>query len=126
MHAIALLAAPQNDNDHRADPEVVADANALSDFIADAMPGASIAYYLGALARDRYPHLSDLPEQRRAELNVLADYALSLAEAGWVHLLQRRLGHERFAYLVVIRPRSRVTRHHELPRLQVVDLAEAA
>jgi hypothetical protein len=50
MHAIALLAAPQNDNDYRTDPEVVADANGLSDFIADAMPGASIAYHLGGLA----------------------------------------------------------------------------
>ena len=126
MQTIALLAAPQNDNDHRDEPAVVSDANALSAFIADALPGASIAYHVGALARDRYPHLSELTEDRRAELNVLADYALRLADAGWVHLVQRRVAHECFAYLVIIRPRSRVTRHQELPLLQVVLMAEAA
>lgn len=126
MHTIAFLAAPENDNDHHAEPAVVTDANALSALIADALPGTSIAYHVGALARDRYPHLSTLPVDRRAELNVLADYALRLAEAGWVHLVQRRVAYERFAYLLVIRPRSRGTRHQDLPLLQVVLLAEAA
>jgi len=107
-------------------PEIIPDANALSAFIADALPGASVAYHIGELARDRYPVLSSLPDPQRQDLCVLADYALRLADAGWAHLLQRRLGSECFVYLLVVRQRRRRAAALPSPVMQAISLAEAA
>lgn len=126
MSTIAFITAVTNDNTDSNDADMVADANALSAIIADAAPGVVVIYHVGMLARDRYPNLSHLPEDRRAELNVLADYALRLADAGWVHLLQRRIAEERFAYLLVIRHRLRSARRGEMPTLRPLMMAEAA
>jgi hypothetical protein len=115
-----------NDNVDRLLPEIVHDANALSDFMAGAAAGARIGYHIGALARDRYRGLSQLPDAQCRELGILADYALRLAEAGWAHLVQRRLGEERFLYLLVVRPRRRRDRAEAMPSLPVIILAEAA
>lgn len=86
-------------------PNVVPHANALCDRVTDAVPGDVIVYHVGFLARDRYAAISKLTEEQRLELDALADCAARLAEGGWVHLLQRRIGLECFAYLVIVRPR---------------------
>ena len=84
---------------------IVPDANALCDRVTQAVPGDVLVYHVGFLARDRYKTISQLPEDRRLELEALADCAARLAEGGWVHLLQRRIGVEHFTYFVVVRPR---------------------
>lgn len=88
----------------------VRDANALCDRVTAASPGDTIAYHVGFLARDRYRIISDLPEDERLELEALADCVMRMGEAGWVHLLQRRINVEYFAYLVVVRTRPRQRR----------------
>ena len=70
----------------------------------DAVPGHAIIYHIGFLARDRCKAVSKLPEEQRAELNVLADYAMRLMDGGWVDLLQRRIRPECLAYLAIVRP----------------------
>ena len=79
--------------------------NEFGDRLADAAPGDVITYYVGMLAADRAANSLTLTETRRIELNALADRVLRLAEAGRVHLLQRRVGPDRFAYLATVRPR---------------------
>jgi hypothetical protein len=115
-----------NDNSDVPLPDLIADALALSERMADARPGIILAYHVGALARDCYPALSTLTEQRRVALAALADYALRLAEAGWAHLLQRRLGEERFLYLLVVTPRRPRVSMPAPPRISAVILQEAA
>ena len=88
----------------------VRDANALCNWVTAASPGDTIAYHVGFLARDRYKVISDLPEDERLELEALADCVMRMGEAGWVHLLQRRIDVECFAYLVVVRTRPRQRR----------------
>lgn len=88
----------------------VRDANALCDRVTAASPGDTIAYHVGFLARDRYRIISDLPEDERLELEALADCVMRMGEAGWVHLLQRRIKVECLAYLVVVRTRPRQRR----------------
>jgi hypothetical protein len=85
--------------------DVVLDENALCDRYADASPGDAIVYHLGLLARDRDKQTSTLPPQRRQDLEAVARRAWRMAEAGQVHLLQRRVGPETFAHLLVVRPR---------------------
>ena len=115
-----------NDNADQLLPDMVADANALSDFIAEAVAGAIIGYHIGALARDRYRGLSQLPDAQCCELGILADYALRLADAGWAHLVQRRLGEERFLYLLVVRPRRRTRSMRVLPSVPSILQQESA
>ena len=91
--------------------EPVDDANALCDRVTAASPGDAITYFIGLLARDRDRLASRLDAEQRAELDTLADCAWRLADAGWVHLVQRRVGPECFAYLVIVRPRPRQQRH---------------
>ncbi|WP_146217134.1 hypothetical protein [Falsiroseomonas bella] len=97
----------------------------------EASPGQVIIYHRGELARDRDRYASELPEQQRIELDVVANYAWRLADAGWCHLLQRREAPNCFLYLLVLRPRphqQRVVpkppRRPVLPSLSL--LAEAA
>lgn len=78
--------------------------NEFCDRVTDAVPGEVIAYHVGMLAADRSLSVSTLPEGRRIELNAVANRALKLANAGGMHLLQHRIGPERFAYLAIVRP----------------------
>lgn len=66
-----------------------------------ALPGDTIVYHRGFLALDREDGSSGHPEA--TQLRRLADRARWAAEAGLVHLVQRRLGPDRFAYLAVAR-----------------------
>ena len=81
--AMSLAAPPQ--------PMVLTE-NDLCDCLADAPAGATITYHVGMLARDRAPHTQVLSPDRCRDLGAVADRVLLLAEAGWVHLVQRRLG----------------------------------
>ena len=91
--------------------EPVVDANALCDRVTAATPGDTITYFVGMLARDRDRLASRLCPDERIELEAIADCAWRLADAGWVHLVQHRVGPECFAYLVIVRPRPRQQRN---------------
>ncbi len=80
--------------------------NEFCDRVTDAVPGEIIAYHVGMLAADRSLSVSTLPEGRRIELNAVANRALKMANAGGMHLVQHRIGTERFAYLAIVRPQS--------------------
>ena len=87
--------------------DVVSNENQLHDRLADAVPGTTIVYHIGILARDRDRLATTLTPEQRDELNALASRAWRLAAAGWADLLQRRLGEECFAYLLIVRKRPR-------------------
>lgn len=106
--------------------DVVIDANALCDRVTAAAPGDAIAYFVGMLARDRDRLASRLSPEQRIEVDALADCAWRLAEAGWAHLVQRRVGPECFAYLVIVRPRPRQQRSHVTAPLSRPQQREAA
>ncbi|GGC64387.1 hypothetical protein GCM10011504_48130 [Siccirubricoccus deserti] len=87
--------------------DVVLTENDLCDRLADAMAGAIITYHIGMLARDRDKAASQLPPDERLELIAVAERARRFSEAGLAHLVQRRVGEERFAYLLIVRSRPR-------------------
>jgi hypothetical protein len=95
---------------------------ALCAWVGGAAPGDAIVYHRGTLARQLCPQLALLAPERRVALARLADRAWRLAEAGLVHLLQRRRGFEDYEYVVVARRRPRRVAPSVLPPL----LAEAA
>ena len=79
--------------------------NGLCDRFANAKPGEAITYHTGMLARDRDKVATTLPPEQRDELELVARRAWSMAEAGLCHLVQRRIDTERFAYVLIVRPR---------------------
>lgn len=81
--------------------------NAFCDRLAAAAAGDVITYYIGMLAHDCGAMSLVHAEPRRMELCAIASRALQLSDAGRVHLLQRRIGPERFAYLAIVRPQPR-------------------
>lgn len=87
--------------------DVVLTENGLCDRFAEAAPGDAIVYHIGLLARDRDKVATSLAADERDELETIARRAWQMAEAGLAHLLQRRVADERFAYLLIVRPRSR-------------------
>ena len=87
--------------------QLVVSENDLCDRYASAAPGAIIVYHMGLLARDRDAAASTLTPDARAELGRVAARAWSMAEQGLLHLLQRRVAPECFAYLAVTRARPR-------------------
>lgn len=68
-----------------------------------AEPGAQLAYHNGFLVVDTTVNVSVLAKSQREGLRATADAAYRLAELGRVHLVQKRLGPDRFAYLVIAR-----------------------
>jgi hypothetical protein len=80
----------------------VLNENELCDRYADASPGEAIIYHIGLLARDRDKAASELPSQRRADLEAIARRSLAMAEAGLGYLLQRRVAPGCCAYLLVV------------------------
>jgi hypothetical protein len=91
-------------------------------WLGGAAAGDAIAYHRGALARDTCASLNLLPPDERARVARLASRALRLAEAGHLHLVQRRHGFEDFEYLAIARRRPRRIPAALLPRI----LPEAA
>ena len=79
-------------------------------WLAIATPGSASVYYRGHLGRDRCRSTTALSERDRQRLIALARQALLAAEAGRVHLLQRRHGDGDYSYIAV----------KSLPRLRVI------
>jgi hypothetical protein len=106
--------------------DVVSTENELHDRLADAMPGTAIIYHIGMLARDRDRLATNLTPEQRDALHALASRAWRLAAAGWADLLQRRVGVESFAYLLVVRRRPLSARSARALAAPSLRLAEAA
>jgi hypothetical protein len=75
-------------------------------WLAQAAPGDVIKYHQGFLAIDLTPFGNPMNSETRAELARTGARAYDLAERGFVHLAQRRIGVGSFAYLAIARPRS--------------------
>ncbi|MDX9859295.1 MAG: hypothetical protein RBS99_00115 [Rhodospirillales bacterium] len=72
-------------------------------WVAQAKPGDEVEYHRGFLVIDlTLP--GALSRVARAELAVVAACAFDLAERGFIHLVQRRIGPSVFAYLAIARP----------------------
>ena len=74
-------------------------------WVGQAVPGDRLEYHRGFLGIDAMRGISTLPEPERRRVAGLAAAALRAFEAGFVHLVQARLGPDRFAYIAVARPR---------------------
>ena len=79
----------------------------LCAWIAQAEAGARIEYHRGFLGIDVTPVISTLPETDRRKLADLGQAALGAFEKGLVHLVQERMGPDRFAYIAIARPRPK-------------------
>jgi hypothetical protein len=77
-------------------------------WIGQSVPGAVIEYHRGFLAIDTVRASSDLVEPDRKELVRVGRRAWWAAEKNLVHLVQRRLGPDRFAYLAIARARPKM------------------
>jgi len=86
--------------------------NPLSDidflaWIATAEPGAMLEYHRGFLCVDCAELVSKLGPSDRKRLLTLSDVAARAERAELVHLVQRRVATDVFAYLAIARPRPR-------------------
>ena len=118
MHVVQLntrLLPPTSASLPSAAQPIVLTENDLCDRLADAQVGDVITYHVGMLARDRAPQTQVLGPDRCRDLGAVADRALQLAEAGWVHLVQSRLDEARFAYLLIVRSRPRARPNVAMP-----------
>lgn len=75
----------------------------LCAWIGQSAPGAIVEYHRGFLAIDTMRASSDLTEADRKELVRVGRRAWWAAEKNLVHLVQRRLGPDRFSYLAIAR-----------------------
>ena len=82
-----------------------------------AEPGACLTYHDGFLAVDTTPNVSRLGKSALEDLRATADAAYRLSELGRVHLVQERLGPDRFAYLIITRPQKRAARSATVKQL---------
>jgi hypothetical protein len=92
-------------------------------WIGQAMPGDQLEYHRGFLGIDTTAVISTLPEPDRRRLAALASAAHRAFEAGLVHLVQARLGPNRFAYVAVARRKPRPA---PVPLARLLSDAEAA
>jgi hypothetical protein len=92
-------------------------------WVGAAAPGDRLEYHRGFLAVDVVPLVSKLPEAERMALKRLGARAWWAAEAGLVHLAQKRLGADLFAYIAIARPKPR---HAEVSLASLLVDAEAA
>lgn len=76
-------------------------------WISQAEAGARLEYHTGFLGIDVTPVVSLFPEPERRRLTDLAQAALAAFEKGLVHLVQERVGPDRFAYIAIARPRPK-------------------
>ena len=67
-------------------------------------PGDIFEYYQGFLGVDLTPFGNPMNSKTRAELARTRARVYDLAERGFVHLVQRRLGADIFSYLAIARP----------------------
>ena len=76
-------------------------------WVAQAAPGDRLEYHRGFLVLDIMPLFSRLADREREELARLGSRAFWAAEQGLVHLVQERVGPDRFAYIAVARPKPK-------------------
>ncbi len=77
----------------------------LCGWLSQADPGERLEYHRGFLGIDRTPLGQPMSLKDRIDLIDLAERAMRLAEQGLVHLVQRRVADDTFAYLAVARSR---------------------
>ena len=92
-------------------------------WIGQAVPGDQLEYHRGFLGVDTTAVISTLPETDRRRLGALASAAHRAFDAALVHLVQVRLGPDRFAYLAIARTKPR---HAPIPFSQLIISEEAA
>ncbi|MGD9924056.1 MAG: hypothetical protein AB7V13_21835 [Pseudorhodoplanes sp.] len=92
----------------------------LCAWLSQAAPNDALEYHRGFLVLDIDPRISVVANGDRLELIQLASRARWAAKKELIHLVQRRLGENRFSYLAIARPRP------ETPALSSMLLAEAA
>jgi hypothetical protein len=80
---------------------------ALAAWAVSAAPGKQMTYWRGHLAQDIWPLAAGLPEAERQQLREVGRLAWALAQDGYLHLLQRRLGPNEWAYIAVARAKPR-------------------
>ena len=73
-------------------------------WLSQAAPGEILEYHKGLLCLDRGGFETDRNNKLSHTLNLLANRAYDLAERGFVHLVQRRIGPDTFSYLAIARP----------------------
>ncbi|WP_209002968.1 hypothetical protein [Stappia taiwanensis] len=78
-------------------------------WIGQAAPGDRLDYHRGFLGIDAMPGISKFPDKDRQRLAGLAAAAFRACESGLVHLVQQRLGPDRFIYLAIARPKPSAT-----------------
>jgi hypothetical protein len=78
----------------------------LCRWLGAAAPGDQLVYHEGFLAADCEATNDRLTKRERAELVRVARRAMRAAEAGLVHLVQRRNGPNDFTYFLVARSRA--------------------
>ena len=88
-------------------------------WLSQAAPRDALEYHCGFLVLDVDPRITSLSNPDRLELIQVAARALWASDKGLVHLVQRRLGENRFSYLAIARPRP------DTPTLSSLLLAEA-
>ena len=76
-------------------------------WVAQAMPGDRLEYHRGFLTLDRCEGLSGLKTEERTRLTWLGARAFWAAEQSLVHVVQERVGPDRFAYFAVARPKPK-------------------
>ena len=76
-------------------------------WLATAEPGAALEYHRGFLCVDCAELVSKLGPSDRKRLLTLSDVAARAERGGLVHLVQRRVATDVFAYLAIARPRPR-------------------
>ena len=74
-------------------------------WIAQAESGEPLTYHHGFLVVDTDPVISKLPTDQRLTLRALGNAAFRAAEQGLVHLVQKRIATDRFAYIAIARPK---------------------
>ena len=88
-----------------------------------AVPGDRLEYHRGFLGIDTTAVISTLPEPERRRLGALASAAYRAFDAAMVHLVQVRVGPDRFAYLAIARTKPR---HAPVSFTQLIATEEAA
>ena len=91
-------------------------------WVAQAALGDRLEYHRGFLVLDIFPMLGRLADREREELARLGSRAFWAAEQGLVHLVQERVGPDRFAYIAVARPKPK----HAAASLSALLLEEQA
>jgi hypothetical protein len=84
-----------------------------------AEPGARLVYHRGFLVVDTTPNVSMLGKPALEDLRATANAAYRLSELGRIHLVQERLGSDRFAYLAIARPQKVAVRTAAVKQLAV-------